>query len=59
MFTKKTIFRAAGASLAAVLSLAAQPVRAQDPMPSGCKSSSRPSTSYKSVIPSLNRRSQD
>ena len=29
MFTKKTIFRAAGASLAAVLSLAAQPVRAQ------------------------------
>ena len=29
MFRKKTIFRAAGASLAAVLSLAAHPVRAQ------------------------------
>ena len=29
MFTRKTILRAAGASLAAVLSLAAQPVRAQ------------------------------
>ena len=30
MFTKKTILRAAGASLAAVLSLAAQPLRAQE-----------------------------
>ena len=29
MFTRKTVLRAAGASLAAVLSLAAQPVRAQ------------------------------
>src|SRR5438477_11801446 len=29
MFTKKTMLRAAGASLAAVLSLAAQPLRAQ------------------------------
>ena len=29
MFTKKTILRAAGASLAVVLSLAAQPLRAQ------------------------------
>ena len=29
MFTRKTILRAAGASLAAILSLAAQPVRAQ------------------------------
>jgi phosphate-selective porin len=29
MFTRKTIFRAAGGSLAAILSLAAQPVRAQ------------------------------
>src|ERR1700747_385977 len=30
MFTEKTILRAAGASLAAVLSLAAQPLRAQE-----------------------------
>src|SRR5437762_5456083 len=29
MFTRKTILRAAGASLAAILSLAAQPLRAQ------------------------------
>jgi uncharacterized protein YlxW (UPF0749 family) len=30
MFTRKTILRAAGASLAAVVSLAAQPLRAQE-----------------------------
>ena len=31
MFTKKNMLRAAGASMAAILSLAAQPLRAQGP----------------------------
>ena len=31
----------------------------KDPMPTGCKSWNRPSASYKSAMPSLNRRFRD
>ena len=59
MFTKKTLLRAVGASLAAVLSLAAQPLRAQGSDAERLQKLERPSANYKSAMPSLNRRFQD
>ncbi len=58
MFTRKTILRAAGASLAAVLSLAAQPVRAQSDA-ERLQKLEQAVASYKSAMPSLNRRFRD
>jgi len=55
MLTKKIVLRAAGASLAAIISLAAQPLGAQTPSESERLPSAR-SSNCNTAMPSWNRK---